>query len=382
MILNKKEVSEIKRQFSSDNSKFTINKIANAYVVVNGAMRDTKYFNIRNFALMPESEADFYMQNCKKTLGGQLGKGLVEYSFPREAYEEDGSQEKLYRLLKTRLEDKEEVESYITFLVQTLNYPTNYYITITHCSYSIPTKDKNDEEMDDFDDGEIYEFLLISINMSSLTDIGLYYNEEDKIVEKKMNTDMQIIKAPCDGILFPVFSDKSADVNNVLYFTKTPKNPNEDIITTVLGCEFNLSSEAEGEKFRSILSETLEKDLNFELVTTIRDNIKDVIKASELETEMPTLNKNEIGQILKTSGVDEEKVEKFKKIYEEQLHDLELKPVNMIDSNKLGIKLPEITVNVKSSATKKVRTETINGQKCLVIDIDDSIEINGLNILP
>ena len=54
----------------------------------------------------------------------------------------------------------------------------------------------------------------------------------------------------------------------------------------------------------------------------------------------------------------------------------------MIDSNKLGIKLPEITVNVKSSATKKVRTETINGQKCLVIDIDDSIEINGLNILP
>lgn len=380
--MNKKELSEIKKQFKTDNPKFVINRIANAYISVNGGIRDTKYFKIQNFALMPEIECDFYLQNCKKTLGGQLGKGLVEYAFPTEAYEEDGGQKKLYDLLKTRLEDEAEVESYITYLVQSLNYPTNFYITIAHCSYSIPTKDKNDEEQEDYDDGEMYEFLLISINMSSLTDIGLYYNEKEEVVEKKLNTDMQIVKAPCDGILFPVFNDRTTDVNNVLYFTKTPKAPNEDIIMTVLGCEFNLSSEEEQLKFAKILTETLEDDLNYELINNIHENIRDVIKVGELETEMPTLNKNEIKKILERSGVAEEKLEDFDSIYEQELGELELKPVNMIDSNKLGIKIPDITVNVKASASDKVSTQIVNGKKCLVVEIDDSLEVNGLAVNP
>ena len=380
--MNKKELSEIKKQFKTDNPKFVINRIANAYISVNGGIRDTKYFKIQNFALMPEIECDFYLQNCKKTLGGQLGKGLVEYTFPTEAYEENGGQKKLYDLLKTRLEDEAEVESYITYLVQSLNYPTNFYITIAHCSYSIPTKDKNDEEQEDYDDGEMYEFLLISINMSSLTDIGLYYNEKEEVVEKKLNTDMQIVKAPCDGILFPVFNDRTTDVNNVLYFTKTPKAPNEDIIMTVLGCEFNLSSEEEQLKFAKILTETLEDDLNYELINNIHENIRDVIKVGELETEMPTLNKNEIKKILERSGVAEEKLEDFDSIYEQELGELELKPVNMIDSNKLGIKIPDITVNVKASASDKVSTQIVNGKKCLVVEIDDSLEVNGLAVNP
>lgn len=380
--MNKKELSEIKKQFKTDNPKFVINRIANAYISVNGGIRDTKYFKIQNFALMPEIECDFYLQNCKKTLGGQLGKGLVEYAFPTEAYEEDGGQKKLYDLLKTKLEDEAEVESYITYLVQSLNYPTNFYITIAHCSYSIPTKDKNDEEQEDYDDGEMYEFLLISINMSSLTDIGLYYNEKEEVVEKKLNTDMQIVKAPCDGILFPVFNDRTTDVNNVLYFTKTPKAPNEDIIMTVLGCEFNLSSEEEQLKFAKILTETLEDDLNYELINNIHENIRDVIKVGELETEMPTLNKNEIKKILERSGVAEEKLEDFDSIYEQELGELELKPVNMIDSNKLGIKIPDITVNVKASASDKVSTQIVNGKKCLVVEIDDSLEVNGLAVNP
>ena len=380
--MNKKELSEIKKQFKTDNPKFVINRIANAYISVNGGIRDTKYFKIQNFALMPEIECDFYLQNCKKTLGGQLGKGLVEYAFPTEAYEENGGQKILYDLLKTKLEDEAEVESYITYLVQSLNYPTNFYITIAHCSYSIPTKDKNDEEQEDYDDGEMYEFLLISINMSSLTDIGLYYNEKEEVVEKKLNTDMQIVKAPCDGILFPVFNDRTTDVNNVLYFTKTPKAPNEDIIMTVLGCEFNLSSEEEQLKFAKILTETLEDDLNYELINNIHENIRDVIKVGELETEMPTLNKNEIKKILERSGVAEEKLEDFDSIYEQELGELELKPVNMIDSNKLGIKIPDITVNVKASASDKVSTQIVNGKKCLVVEIDDSLEVNGLAVNP
>ena len=97
---------------------------------------------------------------------------------------------------------------------------------------------------------------------------------------------------------------------------------------------------------------------------------------------MPTLNKNEIKKILERSGVAEEKLEDFDSIYEQELGELELKPVNMIDSNKLGIKIPDITVNVKASASDKVSTQIVNGKKCLVVEIDDSLEVNGLAVNP
>ena len=135
-------------------------------------------------------------------------------------------------------------------------------------------------------------------------------------------------------------------------------------------------------KFAKILTETLEDDLNYELINNIHENIRDVIKVGELETEMPTLNKNEIKKILERSGVAEEKLEDFDSIYEQELGELELKPVNMIDSNKLGIKIPDITVNVKASASDKVSTQIVNGKKCLVVEIDDSLEVNGLAVNP
>ncbi|WP_286077390.1 DUF4317 family protein [Thomasclavelia cocleata] len=379
--MNKKEVSEIKKQFKMENNKFTINKIANAYVTVNGGMKDIKYFNIQSFSLMPENECDFYMENCKKTLGGQLGKGLVEYNFPDTAYEEDGGQNRLYNLFKCELSDEEEVKDYIHFLEEHLNYPSNFYITIALCSYSIPQKTKDDEELEEDYDGEMYNFLLISVNMASLTDIGLYFNEEEQVVEKKFNTDMQIVKGPCDGILFPVYNERTTDINSALVFTKKPKKPNEELISNVLGCDFNLSADDEKDKFAQVLTRTLGDDLNYEIISNINENIREVIISTEENTEMPSLNKDEIRHILEISGVEDKNLEEFDDIYKEELKDLSLKPVNMIDSTKIAIKAPDVTINVKPQSSDKVRTEIVNGRKCLIIEVDDSIEVNGIDVL-
>ena len=157
--MNKKELSEIKKQFKTDNPKFVINRIANAYISVNGGIRDTKYFKIQNFALMPEIECDFYLQNCKKTLGGQLGKGLVEYAFPTEAYEENGGQKKLYDLLKTKLEDEAEVESYITYLVQSLK--SNMHLSLSTFKYA--------SKFLPFLETKFFIFEVLPVNKSCLT---------------------------------------------------------------------------------------------------------------------------------------------------------------------------------------------------------------------
>ena len=37
----------------------------------------------------------------------------------------------------------------------------------------------------------------------------------------------------------------------------------------------------------------------------------------------------------------------------------------MIDSTKIAIKAPDVTINVKPQSSDKVRTEIVNGRKCL-----------------
>ena len=227
----------------------------------------------------------------------------------------------------------------------------------------------------------MYNFLLISVNMASLTDIGLYFNEEEQVVQKKFNTDMQIVKGPCDGILFPVYNERTTDINSALVFTKKPKKPNEELISNVLGCDFNLSADDEKDKFAQVLTRTLGDDLNYEIISNINENIREVIISTEENTEMPSLNKDEIRHILEISGVEDKNLEEFDDIYKEELKDLSLKPVNMIDSTKIAIKAPDVTINVKPQSSDKVRTEIVNGRKCLIIEVDDSIEVNGIDVL-
>lgn len=383
--MNKKEVSEIKKQFKPENNRFTIEKIANAYVISRNGERDVKYFKVQNFELLPENEIDLYLKNCKKALGGRLGKGLVEYSFPSTAFKEDSSQGKLYSLLTTKM-NEDEARDYISYLVRTLEYPFDFYISMAYCTYSVPIKKDDamneiqgfDDEEDD--DGEIFNFIIVTFNESALTDIGLYYNEKDEVVEKKTNTDIQILKAPCDGFMFPLFNDRASDINGVLYYTKTPKKPNEVMITDVLGCEFTMSSEQQASIFINILEDSLGDELTCDTLKKFQHNVNEVMAAAELDSNRITLNKDEIKALLKKSDVSDTSLENFDENYERDLGEVELDPVNLIETNKIDVKAPNISVNVKKEAMEKVEIKIVGGKKQLIIPLDGDVEMNGISL--
>lgn len=50
------------------------------------------------------------------------------------------------------------------------------------------------------DAGSAYRFLVCSVNEVTLTDIGLYFNQESGAMEKKEDVDMHVISSP-DGFL-------------------------------------------------------------------------------------------------------------------------------------------------------------------------------------
>ena len=52
---------------------------------------------------------------------------------------------------------------------------------------------------------------------------------------------------------------------------------------------------------------------------------------------------------------------------------------NVANTKKFEIKTPDITIQVNPECADLVETRIIDGRKCLVIAVDDRVEINGIS---
>lgn len=371
--MNKKELAEIKKNFTDTSGLFTLNHIVTAYI---DPQKNIRCKTNRMYSLIPEEEGSVLMESLSKIFRGSLGKGLLEYSFPNEEYEEDGSQKELYEAMKTKLKDETAVDKLIVRIVNNLAYEPAYTIIIGHCSYSIITKDKNDEALDSSADE--YNFIVAAICPANTNDDGLMFDSDSNTIVKKANTELIISREPTDGFFFPVFSDRSPDVNRVMYFTKSPKKPNISFVDDVLGCEFIMSAHGEKETFQAVLNDVVGNELNYTVITRVNEKLQEVVTNSKNETELPVIDDRRMYNILSDSGVSDEKLEALPSVFKQKVGEGVLTATNLVE-NKTTLATPEITVNISKNATDKVRTTVVDGRRCLLIDLDDpAICINGL----
>lgn len=371
--MNKKELAEIKKNFTDTSGLFTLNHIVTAYI---DPQKNIRCKTNRMYSLIPEEEGSVLMESLSKIFRGSLGKGLLEYSFPNEEYEEDGSQKELYEAMKTKLKDETAVDKLIVRIVNNLAYEPAYTIIIGHCSYSIITKDKNDEALDSSADE--YNFIVAAICPANTNDDGLMFDSDSNTIVKKANTELIISREPTDGFFFPVFSDRSPDVNRVMYFTKSPKKPNISFVDDVLGCEFIMSAHGEKETFQAVLNDVVGDELNYTIITRVNEKLQEVVTNSKNETELPVIDDRRMYNILSDSGVSDEKLEALPSVFKQKVGEGVLTATNLVE-NKTTLATPEITVNISKNATDKVRTTVVDGRRCLLIDLDDpAICINGL----
>ena len=78
------------------------------------------------------------------------------------------------------------------------------------------------------------------------------------------------------------------------------------------------------------------------------------------------------------SGISQQKLEHLPKVYETALGEKELTCANLVDK-KTVLTVPGVTVNITKDGMEKVRTQTVGGRKCLVIELgDEKMQVNGL----
>ncbi len=372
--MNKKEVAEIKKNFTDTSGFFTLNHIVSAYI---DPEKNVRCNQNKLYSLIPEDEGAVMLESLKKVLSGSVGKNLVEYGFPRAEYDEEGAQNVLYAAMKGKLEDETANAKLIERIVNNMEYEMAYTLIMGYCSYSIMTRDRNDESYDDAT--EEYNFIVAAVCPVCTGDDGLMFDSESSTIVKKANLDLIISRAPTDGFLYPVFSDRAPDVNHVMYYTKTPKKPNISVVEDVLGCSFVMTCQSEKETFKEVLTDVVGDELSYTLITQVNETLRDIVAKSKNETELPLIDDNKLHSILFDAGVSSEKLDALPAVYKEKVGDADGLTVENLIENKTVLELPEITVNISRDATDKVRTSVIDGRRCLIIDMDDpSISINGL----
>ena len=83
--MNKKEVAEIRKQFTPD--RCAITRICGCYV---DAEKNIKTQLKEAFLSLPEEDAFKYLDIFKKTLSGSIGRSLLNLDFPLEEEQEGG----------------------------------------------------------------------------------------------------------------------------------------------------------------------------------------------------------------------------------------------------------------------------------------------------
>lgn len=371
--MNKKEVLEIRKQFTPENCAIT--RICGCYV---DHEKEKKLELKKAFLSLPEEEAFKYFDIFRKTLSGTIGKNLMNMEFPLEQEQPGGTQEFLLKLRDSKLQDDMLTEEFYDKIIENYIFAENYYIILIHAVYDVPGKAEDGMEMFDASD-TVYEHIMCCICPVKLSKAGLSYNAETNNIEDRIRD--WIVDVPANGFLFPAFQDRASDVHNILYYSKKPEELQTELIGNVLGSRIPLTAKDQKETFQTIISDTLGEECDYEVVRNIHDNLNEMLEETKEAPEPLELSKPDVKRLLERSGVPKEKMEDFDKEYEETVGEKNtLLASNIASAKTFQIETPDVIVKVNPERSDLVETREIDGRRCLVIAIDDHLEVNGIEI--
>lgn len=424
--MNKKEVAEIKRRFKKESATFT--RVAGCYVDCN----HNKICKIGNtFLNLEEDEFYKYLDIANKALSGTMGNNLLNLEFPREEEEVGGRQQILMALRETKLTDENLLDTFYDLVIDTFDHTGNYLILLFHDCYDVMTRTTDLENLDESE--EVYEYLICAICPVDLSKPGLGYLEEEKRIGPRIRD--WIVGAVDTAFLFPAFNDRSTDIHATLFYTKNTKEPHSEFMANGLGCGIERTATEQKMAFHSIVRNVLgaEDDHTEEVLIKMQQNLSDMIDEFEEtheDDEEFMLDKEVVSQLLSESKVAEDKVARIEKsldetfgekpivaehvidnkalvqnelrmekmALEEQVGDLTLElnkkedelkertsqlieKQEEIDQYIAEAKTYDVVLRVKPEKASQIKSKMIDGQKCLVIPMQENehATINGVN---
>lgn len=373
--MNRKEIAEIRRRFNID--KNAISCVRGCYV--NDRREIVSTFN-RPLLSFPQEEAEKYLAIFKRTLAGIPGKNLIDINFRPDQMMDDECHKLLMGLRNTALTVDQGVERLFERIIDALNLEGHYLILLMHDAYDVPFRTRDDQKIDEINE-EVFNYILLSICPVKMTKPSLSYFAEDNDFHTRESD--WVVAAPELGFMFPTFDDRATNIYNALYFTRDAAEMHDEFIDAVFNTDKPVPATVQKETFQAILEDTLEDDLNFDVVQTVHEQIRDMIEANNQDkaAEPLVISKREVTGMLESCGVPEEKVVAFETRYDEEFGlGMPLKAQNIVEPKKFEVRTPDVVVQVNPLRSDLVETRIIDGFKYILIRADEGVEVNGVNI--
>ena len=130
-----------------------------------------------------------------------------------------------------------------------------------------------------------------------------------------------------------------------------------------------------------MVEETLGDDAEYEVVKNIHENLTEMIEEHKELPDPLTLDKKQVKNLFEKSGVAEEKLADFEKLYDAAAgEDTALMVSNVANTRTFEVKTPDVVVRVNPERADLVNTMLVEGRRCLVIELSDHVEVNGISI--
>lgn len=369
----KQEINELKRLYTPSNCSIT--RICGCYV--DGEKNKKTQFK-EAFLSLPEEEIFKYFELLRKNLSGTVGKNMLNLEFPLSSEEEGGTQEFLLRLRNSKLKDDALLDEFYDRVIGSYEYVGNYLILLIHDAYDVPGKTLDGLTMDDASD-TVFEYILCCICPVNLSKPGLSYNAEINEFHNRVRD--WIVEMPETGFLFPSFNDRCTDIHSTLYYSKNPEEAHSEFVDNILGAVLPLSAGTQKETFQALIEETLGEEAEYEIVKNIHENLTEMIEEHKEIPEPLMLDKQQVKNLFEKSGVQEEKLNDFDKLYDTAAGEhTSLMVNNVANTRTFEVKTPDVVVKVNPDRADLVNTMTLEGKRCLVIEINDHVEVNGIAI--
>lgn len=410
------DISEIKHLYQLDPDRCNIHRISGCFV--NGDKEKVVHFT-ESFLTLPEEERFKYLELFRRCLSGTRDKNLLLLR-PRQVHREDHSGDMtgeecklLQALIETDLKDDDTLQEFYDHVIGSFHYADNYLILLARQNYDVPGKTLDGLELEDASE-EVYSHILCAICPVKPTKPGLGYVPAENAFHNL--TPGQIVELPMNGFLYPAFIERSQDPDYVLYYTRDTVDIRPDFADSVLGSATPLAAAGQKKSFGALLTDTLGEEGDLSTVLQIQENLQTLIREKKEEQESPVLGKEDVRVILRDCGVDEDRMkdfdERFDAVFTLPPEPEESEPEgeepsepaakadtamarypeeipveerifvasNLVPQRTLEVKNADFTIRINTDRTELLETRVIDGRKCLVIELEDGVSVNGIPI--
>lgn len=383
--MNKKDISMIRKQFKINNDNLDIKEVYTVYVQKETG--DIFHHMSQPFELLEQETQELFLDNFKKVLTGQLDKKLFELRFSKnEANELNETHATLLHALESNDVEqwRNDMLTFVENFTEEIVYDFDTVMTFVYGSYEQVVKREVDETEEHVNDYVYHNtFILCSINETSLPKAALTFDYIDKAFKPTEHVDPVIhLEKPLSGFLFPVINEGIANVNHILYRTKKANDPDPVFVENILQCDDFVTALEDKDTFEFMVSELAGNQMNADVISSVYEEIGQMIDESEEnEEEAPMLDYNDVEHILSMSGVEDIDTEKVKTAFTSYTanEDHAFKSSSLIPKS-VKIQAESTKVTLQPQDLKNVKLITYEGKRCLLIEVDDNIEIEGFHL--